>query len=128
MTRQTSQQDSENSWPEQEIIKRMESLLPAVGSIEKHMFKRYASRCLIDGIEVIPEDNAKFTVFVFFQKNNDLSAYRTSGIIEEMIDAFYEEFGREGLGARDALTIKFEFDTTENVVDHYDGSYQRRMG
>lgn len=98
-----------------------------VGKVSANVFLRFEKQCPICIVEIYPGESPNFRVFVFFKTNEDVEAAKRDGTCQQIIDFTYEEFERFGRGKRDEIDVIFEFDSEENVIKHYQGSYQARM-
>lgn len=69
----------------------------------------------------------KIEVYVFFNRDADLEASRTSGLADQITDRTYWELERAGRGIRSELNVRFEFDSHERVQRDFNGNYYNRL-
>jgi hypothetical protein len=50
-----------------------------------------------------------------------------SGVTDDIGDFIYAELERVGRGTRGEITVAFEFDSDENVQEHFEGDYLLRL-
>lgn len=97
--------------------------------VEKRVFARFRGQCPLPlcYFAMLPQRNNEFEAYVFFETNLDVAAAHKQGTTEAVERAVYEELERAGRGTRPDITVRFEFDSHENVVANYRGSYYLRM-
>ena len=73
------------------------------------------------------EDRDKGTeVYVFFPANSDLEQHRGTGKLQE-IETRYRHFLSDAGYPFDRFPVQFYFDSHENVIKNYEGSYFYRL-
>jgi hypothetical protein len=84
----------------------------------------YAS---IGAIHYVIGNDPPAEVYVFYQTNADLAEARRTGATERFPVRFMRELATFYSHRPDRLVSKFEFDSHENVCEHYRGSYFLRL-
>ena len=75
---------------------------------------------------VIPQQKT-IEVYIFYKKNKQLAESQTNGIVERTKDEIKNILEKLGYFNEFDDTIKFEFDTHENVKKNYKGNYFYRL-
>ena len=78
-------------------------------------------------IEFVPISHSRLEFYVFYKTNEDLKTStndKTSESAEQIIEQELEKIGR---GTKNGVEVRFEFDSHENVLEKFDGSYQMRL-
>jgi hypothetical protein len=95
--------------------------------VEENIVQRFERRCPLAKFVLLPHDERSFEAYVFFETDKDIDACKRSGVTQEIIEAVYEELERAGRGTRPGITVRFGWDSHENVVINYDGDYLLRL-
>lgn len=89
--------------------------------------RRFMSIAPLYNVYILNQRDVDFRAYVFFNKDKDINACKSSGVIRDLIDFVYDELERAGRGKRGEITVGFEFDSHENVLANYEGDYLLRL-
>ena len=95
--------------------------------VRESVLARFRGRCPLHDFYILDQGDVDFRAYVFFDKETDLEACKASGISKEMIDFVSLELERVGRGKPEGLKVAFEFDSDENVVANFEGTYFLRL-
>ncbi len=98
--------------------------LDKVSELVKQRFKKIYP---LHSFYIMPQRDVSFRAYVFFDRDEDIEACKSSGIVKEIIDAVYCELEYAERGKREEITVAFEFDSNENVARNYEGNYFLRL-
>ncbi len=89
--------------------------------------QRFGVRCPLHEVDLLPQGEGTFQIYVFFEKDKDIEAAKESGIVEVMVAFVYDALERAGRGKREEISVVFEFDSDENVRARVNGDYFLRL-
>lgn len=78
-------------------------------------------------IHFVPMSDFRLEVYIFYEKNDDINKNQLSGQTEQVKVAFLEELSKLDYKKHFSKEVSFIFDSNENVVENYEGSYFFRL-
>lgn len=81
----------------------------------------------IHAIHFVPIDAKQIEVYIFFPDEKRRRKYRWNGSSRAIKKQFCELLNASGIGPKNGVAVRFEFDSHENVVENYEGSYFFRL-
>jgi hypothetical protein len=123
--------DKMKNIPSDEDFARAEKMMREqfrnLGVVEKNVLQHFKNRCPLHRVVILPHDSNSFEAYVFFEHDRDIPACMSNGVAQAIEDFVYEELARAGRGTRPSITIRFEFDSNENVITNYQDNYWLRL-
>ena len=95
--------------------------------VANEVLRHFCGRCPLDYTWIVPQGDAEFRAFIFFDKDKDVAQSKRSGLDQQIIDYVYDSLERWGRGSRGEIKVVFEFDSRENVEANFEGSYWERV-
>ena len=99
----------------------------SLDSVSFRVKERFGSKASVDCAYILPQRDVSFRAYIFFRTNGDLEKAADSGVTDDIGDFIYAELERVGRGTRGEITVAFEFDSDENVQEHFEGDYLLRL-
>ncbi len=93
----------------------------------KEVLQQFAGCCPLHRVFVLSQRDVDFRAYVFFKNRQDVEESKRHGIHEKIIDCIYSELERMGRGRRNKINVAVEFDSDENVIANFEGSYNLRL-
>jgi hypothetical protein len=78
-------------------------------------------------IHFVPMYDFSLEVYVFYEKDADISENQKNGVSENVKQIFIKTISSMGYMEKFGDKISFEFDSNENVINNYNGSYFLRL-
>lgn len=78
-------------------------------------------------IHFVPISDKEIEVYVFYESDADVRRCDKEGLTGKVEKIFREELSQVGRGAESGVRIRFEFDSHENVMNNFEGSYFLRL-
>jgi hypothetical protein len=107
--------------------RKMKEQSRGLDQVRENFVQTFKDRCRLYRFTIMPQGDNAFLTIVFFEKDKDLEACKKNGLDVEMMDCIYEELERAGRGTRSEITVRFEWDSDENVERKYHGNYFDRL-
>lgn len=95
--------------------------------IIKKAEESFMARAKNINIYFVPMRNFRLEVYVFYEKNEDINKNQLSGKTEQVKREFLEELSKLDYKKHFSEEVSFIFDSNENVVENYAGSYFFRL-
>ena len=96
-------------------------------TIRERACQRILGAAPLHEIHLVPIAVQHIEVYVFYERDSDLHECRESGDTRKVKTILAEELNRGGRGSEAGVQVYFEFDSHENVVKNYEGSYFLRL-
>jgi len=78
-------------------------------------------------IHFVPMGDFRLEVYIFYEKNDDIKKNQLSGQTEQVKAIFLEKLSKLDYKKHFDKGVSFIFDSNENVVENYEGSYFLRL-
>ncbi len=93
----------------------------------KEFLMVWAKTINIYDIYFVPMRNFRLEVYIFYEKNEDINKNQLNGTTEQVKREFIEELSKLDYKKHFSEEVSFIFDSNENVVENYAGSYFFRL-
>ena len=98
-----------------------------LSEVKERVIQRLPAHGIVHQIHFIPINAEHLEIYVFFNRDEDLAVSEKSGVTQTIKNYFNEELEQVSRGANSGVTLRFEFDSHENVLKNFQGSYFLRL-
>jgi hypothetical protein len=96
-------------------------------SVREEVLRHFMGSCPLHDFFILNQRDVDFRAYVFFKRDEDIRACKSSGIQDQIVGFVYSELERVGRGKNEQIKVAFEFDSDENVKNRFQGDYFLRL-
>lgn len=123
--------NNNNKIPTEEDFDRASKIMNAkfrgLDEASKVVLNQLKERCPLRRLFILPDGNDNFRVYVFYKNICDIALCERNGYQETIKKTVYDALEQFVPGRSTDISVVFEFDSEENVVENYEGDYFLRL-
>ncbi|MDC9611881.1 hypothetical protein, partial [Pseudoalteromonas sp. GABNS16H] len=98
-----------------------------LSQVRKEVLNRFKDKGVHEFMLFYSRKADSFGAYIFYERDSQINEAVENGLAAEIESSIYEGLENVGRGAQESISVKFEFDSHENVVRNYESDYYNRL-